>query len=282
MRLPVLLNRMLKKRTVTFNAPEMLISAIKSVTTTNEPRGSLLGALAQAKQAGLAPKTVIDIGAAFGQFTADAVKFFPEAFYLLVEPLEEYRPNLDACLGNPKVKIVYAAAAAKSGKTIIHVHKDLVGSSLFLEQEDSDVNGIPRTVPTKTVDELVAFHQLPPPYFIKIDTQGNEVETLKGSTKTLKQTDYVLLEVSFFKVFKGGPEFTEVIRFMHKRGFVTYDMFNPLYRMLDNAMMQMDICFVSEESAFRKYHFYATREQREAQDRQLIEWGRKMREGEGG
>ncbi|MDH4236726.1 MAG: hypothetical protein OEV17_05715, partial [Nitrospira sp.] len=46
------------------------------------------------RQAGIVPATVIDVGAAIGSFTRTCWEVFPEAQYLLVEPLDEYMPSL--------------------------------------------------------------------------------------------------------------------------------------------------------------------------------------------
>jgi hypothetical protein len=55
--------------------------------------------------------------------------------------------------------------------------------------------------------------------------------------------------------------------FMKERGFVLYDMLGYSYRLLDGAMSQVDLVFVKENGMFRKNHSYATREQREAQNK---------------
>jgi ribosomal protein RSM22 (predicted rRNA methylase) len=103
-------------------------------------RGSLAGVLQNAKNLGLAPKTIIDVGAAYGQFALRCRSVFPDAKYVLVEPLEEYAPFLEEVVATiPTAEYVRAAAASQQGQLTINVHRDLVGSSLYLEQEDSSV-----------------------------------------------------------------------------------------------------------------------------------------------
>ncbi len=57
---------------------------------------------------------------------------------------------------------------------------------------------------------------------------------------------------------------------MKECGFVCYDIFGFQYRLLDNALSQVDMVFVKEKGLFRSDHSYATREQRAAQDAQFI------------
>jgi hypothetical protein len=87
---------------------------------------------------------------------------------------------------------------------------------------------------------------------------------LLGATETLGRTEMVILETSFFPFFEGGLEFQEVIARMHARGFVVYDIVEPLYRPLDGALAQADVVFVPAASSLRDEVAYAAEEQRRA------------------
>lgn len=233
------------------------------------PRASMYGCLQQARQNGLQPKTIIDVGAASG--TPALYEVFPESKHILIEPLEEYIPHLNTVVGKlEQAEYIIAAATAAPGNVIINVHPDLVGSSLYKEEEDSDVNGVERMIPGMTLDNICSEHRTQGPYLIKIDTQGSEIEVLKGAPTVLKETELVIVEVSFFEFFKGGPQIYDCMTFMKERGFVAYDIFDLQYRLLDRAMSQVDIAFVREQSCLKQYHFYATREQRAELTKQLL------------
>jgi FkbM family methyltransferase len=230
-------------------------------------RSSLVGALRSCKNVGLSPETVIDVGAAYGAFDLQCYKVFPDTKYILIEPLEEYKPFLEVVARSiPSVVFVLAAAAAEPGEITINVHTDLVGSSLYFEDEDSNINGVPRTVPAVTLDCLVKDGRLKAPFLIKIDVQGAELDVLLGAEETLRDTEYIILEVSLFEFFKGGPQFYDVVTFMRSRGFVAYDIYGLQYRPLDNALSQVDIAFVKDTGLFRQHHYYATPEQRQEQN----------------
>jgi FkbM family methyltransferase len=230
-------------------------------------RPRLGGALVHVRGCGIAPKTIIDVGAAYGDWTATCHRVFPAPRYLLVEPLQEFADLLNARvqeLGN--AVYVPAAAAKASGVQRIHVHPDLVGSSLLLETEGHGVDGFEREIPATTVDEVVRSHEAPGPYLLKVDVQGAELDVLGGAAETLRSTDLIILEVSFFRFFMGGPQFYDVVAYMRETGFVVYDIFNLLYRPLDGALAQADVMFVPNGSPLRSQHIYAGPDQRRAQN----------------
>ena len=234
------------------------------------PRSSTQGLLQQARCLGLSPATVIDVGAAYGSFSLECCNVFPRAQYVLVEALEEFEPFIKAAIKTiAKAEYILSAAAALSGEITINVHADLVGSSIYREQEGLTADGVPRTVPVMALDRLIQDYQIRAPFLIKIDVQGAELDVLRGAEKILEDTEYIILEVSFFEIFKQGAQFYDVVTFMKSKGFVVYDVCGLQYRPLDNALSQADIALVRDEGLFRDYHYYANPEQRRQQNKKF-------------
>jgi FkbM family methyltransferase len=210
------------------------------------------------------------VGAAFGDFTLTCTRFFPDASYLLVEPLEEYRPFLEAAIRErPKMSLAMVAAGHTNGIAIINVHRDWLGSSMLSESEGPAVDGFPRTVPVHSLDHLQSRYSVPRPVLLKLDVQGGELEVLHGAQCLLTAVDYVWIEVSLLPFFIGGPELHDIVAYMRSHGFVAYDFGNLNYRLLDGALAQADLAFVRADGAFRRRHVYASPAQRAAQDEHL-------------
>jgi FkbM family methyltransferase len=233
-------------------------------------RQSLYGALQHVRDLGLSPRSVIDVGAAYG--TPELYEVFADARHLLIEPLGEYRPYLDRVRRtHPHTEYALAAATSRPGPVTIHVHADLVGSSAYLETEDSPgLNDTPRSVPGITLDGLCAERRVEGPYLIKVDVQGAELDVLSGATQILAQTEYIVLETSLFGFYRDGVQLYDVMAFMHERGFVAYDLVGRLYRPLDGALAQVDLAFVKQNGSLRSHHAYATPGQRAAQTQHLL------------
>lgn len=250
--------------------PSALAVATPTKTIRSAARASFVEGLAQVKQVGFEPATIVDVGAAHGNFTRACLSLFPNARYLVVEPLIEFRAGLQALASeHQNVTFENVAAGTQDGTATFHVHRDWDGSSLYRETEGAQVDGVERTVPLRSLDSLAAQYQLPAPYLIKVDVQGAELDVLRGGLNTLRGCEYVLLEVAMYQFFVGGPQFADVVEFMHARNFAAYDIFGTLYRPLDNALSQVDMAFVRADGIFRQHHIYATPEQRSAQNQQF-------------
>jgi FkbM family methyltransferase len=230
-------------------------------------RASMAGGLAQLARLGFQPRTVIDAGVA--NATPELYQTFRNASILLIEPLVEFEPFLRRICSTYNAQYVLAAAGQAPGSATFNVHADKFSSSLLKEVEGATVDGTPRTVPVVTIDQLAAEKNLSGPFLIKLDVQGAELQVLAGATRTLLETEAVILEVTLFGTMIGGPQFFDIVSRMKELGFVAYDIFAVNYRPLDGALAQIDMIFVREDGLFRQSHAFATPEQRRAQDREM-------------
>lgn len=227
---------------------------IPKIRTTIEESYSLIRGF------GFQPKTVIDVGVASG--TMELYSAFPDSYFLLVEPLAEFEPDLKSILKQYKGSYVLAAAGSSSRQVTFNVHKNhLDGSSLYKESMGTEADGYEITVPIIRLDDIIKDKQLNGPYLIKVDVQGAELDVLEGTQQALLESEVVVLEVSLFKFMKGAPQFFDVVSYMNNSGFVAYDIILGWNRPLDNALGQVDIVFVKDKGMFRKDHSYSTIEQ---------------------
>lgn len=226
-------------------------------------RCNLKSSLTIARKIGFKPATIIDVGAARGCWSEEIFDVWPSARYILIDPLEENESSLRFVCGKIKnSNYIIAALTDLSGKIQINVHPDLEGSSIFLEREDN-INGIPRTIESLTLDDLLLRMPHEKPILLKADVQGSEMKVLQGAVASMPKIEMIILEVLFFDIYQGkAPQFSDVIGYLNTKGFVPWDIFGMGYRMLDEALCQADIVFVQENSIFRKLHQFASLEQR--------------------
>ncbi|MGY3053553.1 FkbM family methyltransferase [Pedobacter sp. UYEF25] len=204
---------------------------------------NMFSSFKQMKKLGYYPEVILDIGAYQGEWTAEMSKIFSNAEFLMVEGQNEKEEELIEVtkkVDNCSYKIALLGAETKQVK----FNKYETASSVLSEENTTDAEVEERTL--ITLDELLSTTEKAKDILVKIDTQGYELEILKGAKETLKTTKVVLLEVSMLNIYKGGPLVDEVILFMKERGFFLYDICSIVRRPLDNALYQSDFIFVKE------------------------------------
>jgi hypothetical protein len=121
-----------------------------------------------------------------------------------------------------------------------------------------------RRVPVTTVDRLVESYGFAPPYVLKVDVEGGELEVIGGATRTLEACELVLLEVGLFQVTPESPQFADVVSAMRDLGWSAYDFYDLNIRPLDRALALIDVAFARDDGILRANHRYATPEQADA------------------
>ena len=208
------------------------------------PRG-VHATLTRAQGRGFAPAVIFDIGASNGQWTRMCRSIFPESQYVLAEPLEAHREELQAMAhADQRVSVWCGVAGAAPGTVQLYDHGDQ--SSLL---QSKDFPGRPTSVQSTTVDALLASHGAAAPVLLKADVQGYELEVLKGASRCLEQAEMLILEVSFRRIYKDNPLAHEIVAYVGERGFQIYDVCSYLQRASDRELIQSDFVFVHESSA---------------------------------
>ena len=203
--------------------------------------------LIRIKNLGYQPKRCLDIGAYKGTWTADFKTLFPSCQVLMIEGQLEKETEL-LKTKNTFTNVDYQIALLGASEKNVFFNKYETASSVLGEYHDTGaIMEERRLTLLDTLTEKAGFL----PDFIKIDTQGYELEILKGGEKTLSTAEFVLLEVSFLNIYKDCPLVNEVVAFMNDKGFVVYDICSLMKRPLDKALYQADFLFVKETSLFR-------------------------------
>ena len=76
------------------------------------PRGYLKLFFSMLQGRSFAPKHIIDVGANHGEWTRVALKYFPDAYYTLIEPQDHLRAHVaDLLMRNSRIRWVGAGAS---------------------------------------------------------------------------------------------------------------------------------------------------------------------------
>ncbi len=231
-----------------------LLTAINSMTNRKQkPTRDFAQFFKHMASKGFNPKMCIDVGAARG--TLEIYQAFPDAYQIAFEPLPDFHESLAKTLSRYKHEIHHVALMDEPGTKTLVRHPDGYGSSLMHQAKDGAENLV--TVPVKLLDDVLEGRNLKGDLLLKIDCQGTDLFVLKGGLTTLKNSNVVIVETSFFK-FRGEdhPTFYEIINFMNDKGFVVYDILDGIFRPSDGALGQVDLAFVKANGRFRSSHYW--------------------------
>lgn len=187
--------------------------------------------------------TVIDIGAAIASWTERVKPFVPDAQYLLVEANPYHEGALTQYESqNPNVTVAMVAASDTDGKVFFDVSTEFGGVGSHEAVSDKMLE-----MPARSVDSLVAEHNLQAPYLLKLDTHGFEIPILEGAVNTLQNANLVIIEAYNFQIQKDSLLFFELCQYMYDRGFRVADICEPMHRPLDQLFWQVDLFFLRKD-----------------------------------
>ncbi len=80
------------------------------------------------------------------------------------------------------------------------------------------------------------------PIFLKTDTQGNDLNVLRGAGGRLRQVKGLLVEMSVQSIYEGAPNHWQMMEFVRAAGFEAYG-FSTVSRDTTGGMIEYDALF---------------------------------------
>jgi FkbM family methyltransferase len=166
------------------------------------------------------PKSVLDIGANVGEFSHLCKSLWNDIDILMVEGNENCEPDLKLTgypyaielLGDEEKEVDFyiqsdniKGTGCSYYREVTHLYDEPIIVKKTLKKLDDIVN--------QTFD------------IIKIDTQGSELDIIRGGRDTISKASYVILELPIKEYNLNSPKIEEIIEEMKSLGF---DDFNPI------------------------------------------------------
>ena len=188
---------------------------------------------------GLNLEIIYDIGAYKGEWSKGISKksLKNKKFYLFEANVSNEKYLIDTKFD------YFLGVLSDTKKELKFYSRGLTGDSYYREQSERyDERYKSKNVTTTTLDDIVEKNNLDHPNFIKIDTQGSEIDILKGSKKTLDTCNLLYLETPIIEYNLNSPNLSECIKYLDTIGFVPYDICEIHY--MDNILVQIDILYI--------------------------------------
>lgn len=196
----------------------------------------------------LMPKDVLDIGAHTGQFYKWAKSAWPYCNVFMIEANPLHQNTLLNLTANTKDEYMISALGDKEREVTFYTRSDkphTEGNSYYKEANYWDIPQLVQeeTVTLKKLDDI--FDEQKVFDLVKMDTQGSELDILKGGKKLITKATAVILEVAYIEYNLGAPTSDEVIKHMNSIGFEEIMSIGEHYE--GEEISQKDLLFLNKE-----------------------------------
>ena len=147
--------------------------------------------------------TVIDVGANVGRYTELVLRVAPKAHVLAFEPHVKSFQLLRGKSDHLRFEAFNVAVGSIDGTTELFDYADRDGSSHasvyegVLKRIHRSQDVVSHSVPMVTLDSVVASHGIDKIDLLKIDTEGNELDVLRGAERTIADGKIDLIQLEF-------------------------------------------------------------------------------------
>jgi len=209
--------------------------------------------LKEVRDLGIDPTSILDIGAHTGQFYGWAKFEWPDSVIWMIESNEVHESTLKNLTTGKNDEYLIAALGDKEREVTFYTRKDkphTEGNSYYKEANYWDIPQLvlESKVKLQRLDDL--FTEDTEFELIKIDTQGSELDILKGGQNLVSKSSVVILEVSYVEYNLGSPLAEDVISYMKSINFDIYIEIGEHYSnepQWKDIIVQKDLCFYRSE-----------------------------------
>jgi FkbM family methyltransferase len=180
---------------------------------------------------------IYDIGARHAEWSTGLKPSLKKSIFYLFEANERCMPKLE----ESGFKFFISTLSSKTG-VVEFFTNDSTGDSYYKENTSfyKEITSVKKE--STTLDSLVAEKNIPFPHFIKIDTQGSELDILMGASNCVDHASLIFLECPLFNYNLGAPDFSAYLSFMSSKNFYPYEICEHHY--FDGILIQIDVLFI--------------------------------------
>jgi len=204
--------------------------------------------LEEIKDMGINPNAILDIGAHTGQFHSWSKRVWPDVGVFMIEANPLHESVLDRIAMMNGDSYLITALGDEEREVTFYTRSDkpqTEGNSYYKEHNYWDIPQLVQKtkVNLQKLDNIFeddAVFEL-----IKIDTQGSELDIMRGGKELASKASAIVLEVAYIEYNEGAPNDKEITDYMNDVGFVEKLSIGEHYE--GDKVIQKDLLFLNKE-----------------------------------
>ncbi len=197
---------------------------------------------------------VLDVGANKGQFVHNLRRIGYQGYICSFEPIEEDYAFLCASFCRDRKWAGYNYALGnQNARQAFHIAEECTAMSSFLQPQSPDWRLREVVVDMKRLDTVfqdvingTALRK--PRVFLKMDTQGYDLEVIRGAEGCLEEISGLQSEVSVKPTYVGMPHYLDAIRVYEHLGFELYSLAEAARDPEENGITEMNCVMMRPKS----------------------------------
>lgn len=183
------------------------------------------------KSAGVRLNVIFDVGANKGQTLTAFLKHHKSAKYFCFEPVDNTFEDLKRRVERlPNVKLFNCALGSTTGKCSIALYKKDVQHTIDTNLSRAGIlhNSESQNASLRTVDEICAIEEISEISFLKIDTEGYDLEVLKGAEAMISagKVKFIQVEAGVNKDNKLHVNYGELLDYLLPFGYKIFGFYD--------------------------------------------------------
>lgn len=178
-------------------------------------------------------KTFFDVGANVGEYVDHIQKCFPKAEIWCFEPISATFEVLKSNIKGQNVNCYQIGLGSEKTEIEISIDQNSRSdmNSLVNVVRTNNPDLVTETIQIRTLDDFCSEHSISKIDYLKIDTEGYDLEVLKGSRNFIQNQSvaFIEVEVSMNPENTFHVDFVDIKQFMESFGYRLFGIYDQMY-----------------------------------------------------
>lgn len=192
------------------------------------------------------PTVIFDVGANIGETAQLYAEVYPQAQIHAFEPVPENFARLEAATGE-LTRVTRHMLGMSSTPGECAMASDDAHTNYALTNDDSKATSVVASVAVTTLDAFTTQHSIAHVSLLKIDTEGHDLEVLKGAEGLLRRSavDVIEVEAGMHAANTRHVPFAEFVAYLSGYGYALFGMYEQMREFTSPQLRRCNPVFIS-------------------------------------